>query len=88
MMIILKIITPSTGKPVNFNELITEIPIVVKIYDMSFRLKFLVLNRRIAKIANNPIAIPNSIKNRFQHGSDEKDRYSHQEEGKQEFFLP
>jgi hypothetical protein len=38
---------------------------VVKIYDMSFRLKFLVLNLRIAKIANKPIAIPNSIKTDF-----------------------
>jgi hypothetical protein len=29
------------------------------------RLKFLVLNRRIVKTANNPIAIPNSIKTDF-----------------------
>jgi hypothetical protein len=37
-------------------------PIVVKMYDMSFRLKFLVLNLRIVKIANSPTAIPNSMK--------------------------
>jgi len=29
---------------------------------MSFRLKFLVLNLSMAKIANKPIAIPNSMK--------------------------
>jgi hypothetical protein len=33
----------------------------VKIYDISFRLKFLVLNLRIAKMAKSPIAMPNSM---------------------------
>jgi hypothetical protein len=54
--------TPSMGNPTSLSELISERPIVVKIYDMSFRLKFLVLNLRMVKIANRPTAIPNSMK--------------------------
>jgi hypothetical protein len=61
----LNIITPRTGNPTSFKELITDNPIVVKIYDISFRLKFLVLNLNIAKTANRPTAMPNSIKTDF-----------------------
>jgi hypothetical protein len=39
----------------------SDMPIVVKMYDMSLRLKFLVLNLRMVKIANRPTAIPNSM---------------------------
>jgi nucleoside diphosphate kinase len=65
IIIILKIITPRTGKPTSLRELITDMPIVVKIYDISFRLKFLVRNLRIANTAKRPTAIPNSIKTDF-----------------------
>jgi hypothetical protein len=37
----------------------------VKIYDISFRLKFLVLNLRIANMANKPKAMPISIQTDF-----------------------
>jgi hypothetical protein len=54
--------TPSIGKPTSLRELIRDMPMVVKMYDMSLRLKFLVLNRSMVKMANNPTAIPNSMK--------------------------
>lgn len=53
--------TPKTGNPTSLRELIREIAMAVKIYDISFRLKFLVLNLRIAKIAKRPTAMPNSM---------------------------
>jgi hypothetical protein len=59
---ILKITTPSRGKPTSLREFIIEIAMDVKMYDISLRLKFLVLNLRIAKMAISPTAIPNSIK--------------------------
>jgi hypothetical protein len=54
-------ITPRTGNPTSFRELISEIAMVVKIYDISFSPKFRVLNLKIAKMANRPTAIPNSM---------------------------
>ena len=55
---ILKITTPSREPIRNLYEIAMD----VKIYDISLRLKFLVLNLRIAKMAISPTAIPNSIK--------------------------
>ena len=52
---------PTNGKSVILRELITETPMVAKIYAISFVLKFLVLNRRMAKMANNPRPIPTFI---------------------------
>jgi hypothetical protein len=52
---------PVSGSTIIPSELITDIPIVAKRYDISFRLKFLVLNLRIPKMANNPNARPNPI---------------------------
>jgi hypothetical protein len=65
IIITLMIITPNKGNLFSFNELITEIPIDVKVYAISFMLKFLVLNLRIAKMANKPKAIPISMKTEF-----------------------
>jgi hypothetical protein len=49
---------PTIGGGIWACELITEIPIIVKIYVISLAEKFTVLKRRIAKIANKPNAIP------------------------------
>jgi hypothetical protein len=54
--------TPKKGNLTSFKEFITETPMVVKIYAISFILKLLVLNRRIAKTANMPNAKLNSMK--------------------------
>jgi hypothetical protein len=55
----LKINIPNVGNPLHSSELTAEIAITVKIYAISFMFKFLVLNLRIVKMANKPIAIPN-----------------------------
>ena len=65
MIIMLNMITPRKGNPTSLSELITESPIIAKMYDISFRLKFLVLNLSIVKMANSPTAIPNSMKTDF-----------------------
>jgi hypothetical protein len=52
---------PKIGTSCIFMELITEMPMVVKIYAISFTLKFLVLNLRMEKIANSPNPNPSPI---------------------------
>jgi hypothetical protein len=53
-MLMIKI--PNKGNLSTLNELISEIPIIVKVYAISITLKFLVLNLRIEKTANRPNA--------------------------------